>query len=98
MASAAALKVPGVVGIGRGGRLESLAQVLGVDRGAGGVLVETAARSVDLKLNLLVEFGCDVADVGLAVQEAVQEAVETMTGLEVREVDVLIQGVRPRQR
>jgi uncharacterized alkaline shock family protein YloU len=98
MASVAALKVAGVLGLGRGSRLESLAQVLGVDRTSEGVGVETTARNVDLKLNLLVEFGCDVAEVGLAVQEAVQEAVEAMTGLEVREVDVLIQGVRQRQR
>ena len=35
---------------------------------------------------------------GLAVQEAVQEAVETMTGLQVREVEVLVQGVRARGR
>ena len=98
MASVAALRVAGVAGLGKGGRLESLAQVLGVDSGAGGVGVETAGREVGLKVNLLVEFGADIADVGLAVQEAVQEAVETMTGLEVREVDVLIQGVRPKPR
>jgi uncharacterized alkaline shock family protein YloU len=98
MASVAALKVAGVSGLGRGGSLETLAQVLGVDRGAGGVTVETAGNAVDLRMNLLVEFGTDIAEVGLAVQEAVQEAVEAMTGLEVREVDVLIQGVRPRTR
>jgi len=98
MASVAALKVSGVAGLGSGGRLETLAQVLGVDRGAAGVAVETRGRQVDLTVNLLAEFGADIADLGLAVQEAVQEAVEAMTGLEVREVDVLIQGVRPRQR
>jgi uncharacterized alkaline shock family protein YloU len=98
IASVAALKVAGVSGLGRGGRLESLAQVLGVDQPSGGVAVETSGREVGLKVNVLVEFGTDIADVGLAVQEAVQEAVESMTGLEVREVDVLVQGVRPRQR
>jgi uncharacterized alkaline shock family protein YloU len=98
MAATAALKVQGVAGLGRPGKLESLAQVLGVDRGSGGVQVETRGREVGLRVNLLVEFGTDVADLGLAVQEAVQEAVEGMTGLEVREVDVLVQGVRSRQR
>jgi uncharacterized alkaline shock family protein YloU len=98
MASVAALRVAGVAGLGRGGGMETLAQVLGVDRGSGGVVVETAGRAVDLRMSLLVEFGSDIAELGVSVQEAVQEAVESMTGLEVREVDVLIQGVRPRSR
>jgi uncharacterized alkaline shock family protein YloU len=98
MASSAALKVPGVAGLGTGGRLETLAQVLGVDSGGRGVSVETAGREVGLRMNLLVDFGADIAQLGLAVQEAVQEAVEGMTGLQVREVEVLVQGVRARGR
>jgi uncharacterized alkaline shock family protein YloU len=98
MASSAALKVAGVAGLGTGGRLETLAQVLGVDSGGRGVSVETAGRDVGLRVNLLVDFGADIAQLGLAVQEAVQEAVESMTGLQVREVEVLVQGVRVRGR
>jgi uncharacterized alkaline shock family protein YloU len=98
MAAAAALKVNGVAGLGTAGRLETLAQVLGVDSGGRGVSVETAGREVGLHLNLLVDFGADIALVGLAVQEAVREAVEGMTGLEVSEVEVLVQGVRSRRR
>jgi len=37
MASTAALRVAGVAGMGASGRVESLAQILGVDRGGRGV-------------------------------------------------------------
>ncbi len=95
MAATAALRVAGVAAMGASGRVESLAQVLGVDRGGRGVLVEMSGRELSLRMSILVEFGADVAEVGLSVQEAVAAAVEQMTGLDVRDVDVAIQGVRP---
>jgi uncharacterized alkaline shock family protein YloU len=98
MASTAALRVAGVAGMGASGRVESLAQILGVDRGGRGVQVELSGRELSLRLAILVDFGADVAEVGLSVQEAVAAAVEQMTGLDVREVDVAIQGVRPGKR
>jgi uncharacterized alkaline shock family protein YloU len=98
IAATAATKVAGVAGLGSGGRIESLAQVLGLESGSRGVAVETLGASVALRLSLLVEFGSEIGDVGLQVQEAVRESVEEMTGLEVRAVDVLVQGVRTRGR
>lgn len=98
IASAAALRVAGVAGLGSGGRVESLAQALGLESGARGVSVETVGGSVALRLNLLVDFGAEIGELGLLVQEAVREAVEDMCGLEVRSVDVLVQGVRARGR
>ncbi len=98
MASTAALRVEGVAAMGASGRMESLAQVLGMDKGGLGVRVEMSGRQLSLQLSILVEFGADVAEVGLSVQEAVAAAVEQMTGLDVRDVDVAIQGVRPAKK
>lgn len=98
IAAAAALKVAGVAGLGSGGRVESLAQALGLESGSRGVGVETLGAGVSLRLSLLVEFGAEIGETGLLVQEAVRQAVEDMCGLEVRHVDVLVQGVRVRGR
>lgn len=98
MASTAALRVTGVAGMGASGRVESLAQILGVERGGRGVLVELRGRELSLRLSILVDFGAEVAEVGLSVQEAVAAAVEQMTGLDVRDVDIAIQGVRTAKR
>ena len=94
MASTAALRVEGVAAMGASGRMDSLAQVFGLDKGGLGVKVEMSGRQLSLQISILVEFGADVAEVGLSVQEAVAAAVEQMTGLDVRDVDVAIQGVR----
>lgn len=94
MASTAALRVEGVAAMGASGRMDSLAQVFGLDKGGLGVKVEMSGRQLSLQLSILVEFGADVAEVGLSVQEAVAAAIEQMTGLDVRDVDVAIQGVR----
>jgi uncharacterized alkaline shock family protein YloU len=98
MASTAALRVEGVSAMGASGRVESLAQALGLDQGASGVMVQMSGRELSLRVAILVDFGADVAEVGLSVQEAVAAAVEQMTGLDVREVDVAIQGVRQPKR
>jgi uncharacterized alkaline shock family protein YloU len=98
IAAAAAGKVSGVAGLGTGGRIEGLAQALGLESGGRGVSVETVGQSVALRLNLLVDFGAEIGELGLLVQEAVREAVEDMCGLQVSSVDVLIQGVRSRGR
>jgi uncharacterized alkaline shock family protein YloU len=98
MAVAAALKVEGVAAMGAAGRVETLAQALGVERHGRGVQVDLRGRELGLTLSILVEFGADIAEVGLSVQEAVAAAVEQMTGLDVRDVDVAIQGVRPARR
>lgn len=94
IASLAASKVSGVAGMGSGSRVESLAEILGVKSGSQGVSVEMGAGEVSLRLFLVLEFGSDIADVALQVQEDVAEAVEKMSSLEVKSVDVVVQGVR----
>ena len=94
IAALAATRVPGVAGMGSGSRIEGLAEMLGVKAGGQGVAVEMGSRDVSLKLFLILEFGADIADTALRVQEEVSEAVEKMSSLEVRAVDVVIQGVK----
>jgi uncharacterized alkaline shock family protein YloU len=94
IAAIAATKVAGVAGLGSGSRVESLAELLGVRSGAQGVVVEMGQRQVSLRLFLNLEFGADIAEVALEVQENVAEAVERMSSLEVGAVDVVIQGIR----
>lgn len=94
IAALAAGKIPGVFGLGSGSRVESLAELLGVRSGAQGVSVEMRATYVNIKIFLIVEFGAEIGEVSLQVQDAVAEAVEKMSGLEVKAVDVTVQGVK----
>ena len=47
--------------------------------------------TVNLALN--IKYGCEIPKVSAAVQDRVKTAIETMTGLEVSEVNIKIAGV-----
>jgi uncharacterized alkaline shock family protein YloU len=58
-----------------------------------GVNVEVGETQAAVDLDLVVEFGVAIADVAQAVRRNVISAVERMTGLEVTEVNVLVNDV-----
>ncbi len=46
-----------------------------------------------IDLYTIVEYGTKIPDVAWEIQESVKRAVETMTGIEVNEVNIHVQGV-----
>ena len=58
-----------------------------------GVNVEVGEKEAAVDLYIIVKYGVRIPDVALAVQENVQQAIETMTGLAVVEVNIHVQGV-----
>ncbi|MFD5394194.1 Asp23/Gls24 family envelope stress response protein [Streptomyces sp. NPDC127097] len=59
-----------------------------------GVKVEVGEKQAAVDLDIVVEYGEVIPDVGQAVRENVISAVERMTGLEVVEVNVAVSDVR----
>ncbi len=97
IAGMAAREVPGIHALGGG-----LARTMGVVRdrvpgGSGsvtrGVKVEVGERQSAVDLELVVEYGVAITNVAGEVRENVIEAVERMTGLEVVEVNISVNGV-----
>ena len=62
-------------------------------RRAKGIVIERDGDAVTIALNVSVTYGLRVPDVARAAQRAVREAVGSMTGLEVRSVDVHVEGI-----
>ena len=97
--SLAALQVDGIAGIAGG---SSLADVWGGRGQKKGITVTTDGKKheavIDLDVN--VEYGVDVYRASHQLQRAVKNAVEAMTGLRVRAVNVrvsgIVQGEKPR--
>ena len=58
-----------------------------------GVKVEVVAGEVSVDLAINIEYGYNVPQVSLKVQEKVKTAIENMTGLTVKEVNISIAGV-----
>ena len=92
IAGLAATEVDGVAGMS-GGLVGGIAEMLGRKNFAKGVKVEVGEKEVAVDLYIIVKYGVRIADVALAVQENVKQAIETMTGLSVVEVNIHVQGV-----
>ena len=60
---------------------------------AKGIKVEKEENSVKIDVNIIVEYGTRIPDVAFEIQNRVKTAVENMTGLNVEEVNVHVQGV-----
>ena len=57
------------------------------------VIVIAEDNSVSIGLNIVTKFGRSVVDVANAVQAAVSSAIESMTGVQVTQVDVNVCGI-----
>jgi uncharacterized alkaline shock family protein YloU len=92
ISSIAAGEVEGIAGIAAG---SPLAEVWGAKGRAKGVLVTTdeAGNYVVIDLDVNVEYGVDVYKAAHQLQQAVKNAVETMTGLSVKAVNVRVTGI-----
>lgn len=92
IAGIAAMEVPGVAGMS-GGIAGGIAEILGRKNLSKGVKVEVGEKEAAIDLYIIVEYGSRIPDVAWEIQERVKKAVETMTGLDVIEVNIHVQGV-----
>lgn len=92
IAGIAATEIEGVAGMS-GGITGGIAEVLGMKNLSKGVKVEVGDKEAAIDLYIIVEYGVKIKELGEKIQENVKKSVETMTGLEVVEVNVNVQGV-----
>ena len=77
----------GVVGLAPGSRIGKLLR-------RDGVTVGGEARAVQIGINVVVEYGLNLAEVAATVRSQVAYEVERITGLTVAAVEVVVQDVR----
>ncbi len=92
IAGIAAMEVQGVAGMS-GGFAGEIVEMLGRKNLSKGVKVEVGEKEAAIDLYIIIEYGCRIPDVAWDIQERVKKSVETMTGLNVIEVNIHIQGV-----
>ncbi len=92
IAGLAATEVTGVAGMSAG-LVGGIAEMLGKKNLSKGVKVEVGEREAAVDLYIIVEYGVRIPDVALRVQENVKRGIESMTGLDVVEVNIHVQGV-----
>ncbi|WP_313756637.1 Asp23/Gls24 family envelope stress response protein [Tissierella sp.] len=98
IAGVAATEVDGVAGMS-GGITGGITEMLGMKNLSKGVKVEVGDKEAAIDLYIIVEYGSKISELGQKIQENVKNTVETMTGLNIVEVNVNIQGVNiPKER
>lgn len=92
IAGLAATEIKGVAGMS-GGLAGGIAEMLGRKNLSKGVKVEVGEKEAAVDMFVIVEYGVRIPDVSTRIQENVKQAIEGMTGLNVVEVNIHIQGV-----
>ncbi|MDP2859809.1 MAG: Asp23/Gls24 family envelope stress response protein [Bacillota bacterium] len=92
IAGIAAGEVAGVTGMS-GGLVGDMAEILGKKSLSKGVKVEVGEKEAAIDLFVVLDYGVRIPEVAQKIQENVKRSVEIMTGLDVVEVNIHVQGV-----
>ena len=92
IAGIAAMEVPGVASMS-GGIAGGIVEALGRKNLSKGVKVEVGEKEAAIDLYIIVEYGFRIPEIAWNIQERVKKSVENLTGLNVVEVNIHVQGV-----
>ena len=95
VATIAALAVSDVEGVAAmsGGMVEGITEMLGKKNITKGVKVEVGSEEAAVDISVSIKYGYKIKDVCEKIQLAVKNAIETMTGLKVVEINVFVQSI-----
>ena len=92
IAGLAATEVEGVASM-YGNITNELVAKLGMKNLSKGVKISVAENKVTVDLAINMEYGYSIPEVSGKIQDRVKNAIETMTGLEVADVNIRVAGV-----
>ncbi|BCS81544.1 Asp23/Gls24 family envelope stress response protein [Anaerocellum diazotrophicum] len=93
IAAVAASEVKGVASM-VGSWTGNITEALGKKNLAKGVKVQVGEKEAAIDIYITVEYGVRIPEVAWEIQERVKNAVESMTGLKVVEVNIHVQGIK----
>jgi len=94
IAGATAVECYGLVGMASRKITDGFADLLGRENLARGVVVSIKDNEVVIDLYIIVGYGVRISEVATSVMERVRYTTEKLTGLNVSQVNVNVQGVR----
>lgn len=92
IAGLATVEIPGVAGMS-GGFAGGIAELLGRKNLSKGVKVEVGQLEAAVDVSIIIEYGTRIPEVAASIQRNVKNAIESMTGLTVVEVNVHVHDV-----
>jgi uncharacterized alkaline shock family protein YloU len=99
VAGIAAMQCFGVVGMASRSIQDGIAELLNARENlTKGIIVEFEDEQVFVSLYTIVEYGMGIREIARNVIENVKYAIESQLGLDVAEINVVIQGVRTTKK
>ena len=92
IAGLAATEIQGVAGMS-GGLAGGIAELLGKKNLSKGVKVHIGEKQVAIDLYVIMEYGVSIPDIAIKIQEKVKESVENMSGMQVMEINIHVEGI-----
>jgi len=94
LAGISAMECYGIVGMASKRATDGLVELLGMENLSRGVKVHTQDDKVVVDLYIVVEYGVSIATVARNIIETVKYNLENLTGLNVVQVNITVEGVR----
>lgn len=85
-------QIKGISGMS-GSMTSGLTEMLGKKNLTKGVKVELNNQDIVIALSIFVEYGVKIPKLALEIQSQVRNSIQTMTGLQVKEVNIYVQGI-----
>ena len=92
IANIAAQEVEGVIRV-TGSSTSSIGEIFGKKNYSKGVKVSMEEEGTTVELALVIEHGVNIVTLAQNIQNSVKDAVESMTGINVKEVNVTISNI-----
>lgn len=89
IAALAANEIEAVVGMSGG----SLQEMLGVKNLTKGIKVTLSNNVAQVEINVVIQYGAKIHEVCIDIQTSIIKAIESMTGLSVKAVNVNVTGI-----
>lgn len=94
IAGISAMESYGIVGMAAKSTTENIFQLLKLENFTKGIEVETEGDQVNIRLHVIIEYGVRISTVGQNVIDRVKFNIESLTGLEIDNIEVLVEGIR----
>lgn len=94
IAGISAMESYGIVGMAPKNAADGIFQLLKFENLTKGISVNSENERIRIQLHVIIEFGIRISTVGQNVIDRVRFNVESLTGLEVEDIEVLVEGIR----
>lgn len=90
----AALECYGIVAMSSKRAKDGFVEWLGRENLSKGVQIRSSGDMLDVDLFIIVEYGISISEVCKTIMDTVRYKLESMTGVQVRNVNVSVEGIR----